>query len=109
MCELEALYHVCRGFFCFSTSTYGVSCVELPLFHVCFAASISCAQTVETSPCGPWAIITFCQLFMKVNDVYVRFIAQSLPPFAASNNFSWEVCRLYRKQCLDFRRLAAGI
>ena len=62
---------------------------------LCFAASIPCAQTVETSPCGPWVIITFCQLFVKVNDVYVRFIAQSRPPFAASNNFSLEVSRLY--------------
>ena len=72
-----------------------VSCVEQPIFPLCFAASIPCAQTVETSPCVPWVIITFCQLFVKVYDVYVRFIAQSLPPFAASNNFSWEVSRLY--------------
>ena len=28
--------------------------VELPLFPMCIAASIPCAQTVETSPCGPW-------------------------------------------------------
>ena len=67
---------MCRGFFYFSTSSCGVSYVELPLFHLCFAASISCAQTVETSPCGPWAIITSCQLVGKVNDDYVRFIAQ---------------------------------
>ena len=38
----------------FSTSTCGVSCVEPPLFPLCFAASISCAQTVET--CGIAAI-----------------------------------------------------
>ena len=61
--------------FCVSTSTWGVSCVELPFFLLCFAASIPCAQTVETSPCGPWAILNFCHLFVKVNDVYVRFIA----------------------------------
>ena len=64
-------------------------------FPLCLAASIPCAQMVETSPCGPCAVITFCQLFVKVNDVYVRFIVQSLPPFVASNNFSWEVNRLY--------------
>ena len=78
-----------------SSSTCGVSCVELPLFPLCFAASISCAQTVETSPCGRWAIVTFCQLLVKANDVYVQLIAYSLSLFAASNNFSWEVCRLY--------------
>ena len=74
---------------------HGVSCVELPLYYLCFAASISCAQTVATFQCGPWAIITFYQLFVKVNDIYVRFIAQSLPPFAAYNNVCWEVSRLY--------------
>ena len=42
-----------------STSTCGISCVELPLVPLCFAASIPWAQTVETFPCGPWAIITF--------------------------------------------------
>ena len=62
---------------------------------LCFSESIHCAQTVDSSPCGPWAVITFCQLIVKVNDIYVRFIAQSLPPLAASNNFSWEVSRLY--------------
>ena len=40
-------------------STSGVSCVELPLFPLCFTASIPCAQTVEASPCGPWTVITF--------------------------------------------------
>ena len=76
-------------------STCGVFHVELPLFPLCLAASIHCAHTVMTSTCCPCAIITFCQLFVKVNDVYVRFIAQSLPPFAASKHFSWEVSKLY--------------
>ena len=31
---------------------------------------------------------------VKVNNACVRFIAKSLPPFAASNN-GWEVCGLY--------------
>ena len=44
---------------------------QAPLFPLCFAASIPRAQTVDTSSCGPWAIITFCQFFAKVNEVYV--------------------------------------
>ena len=64
------------------------------IFPLCFATSIPCAQTVEASPCVPWAVITYCQLFVKVN-VYVWFIAQSLLPFAASNNFIWEVSMSY--------------
>ena len=62
---------MCRGFFWFSTSTCGVSCVELLLFPLCFAASIPCAQTVETSPCGPWAIITSCQLYRYLVNMVV--------------------------------------
>ena len=65
-------------------STCDVSCVELQLLPLCFAASIPCVQTVDASPCGPWTVISFRHLFVKVNDVYVRFIAQSLPPFATS-------------------------
>ena len=42
---------------------------KISLFALCFAVSILCAQMVETSPCGPWAIITFSQLFVKVNDM----------------------------------------
>ena len=45
-----------------------------------------------------WTAVTFHQLFVKVNNTYVRFIAQSLPPFAASNNFYGEVCVLYTCQ-----------
>ena len=43
----------------FHTRTCGVSCVELPLFPLCFVEIIPCAQTVGTFPCGSWAIITF--------------------------------------------------
>ena len=85
---------MCRGFFCSSTSTCGALC-RIPLFPLCFAESIPCAPTVEVYPRGPWTVITFRHLFVKVNDGYVRFIVQSLPPFAASNNFSCEVSRLY--------------
>ena len=60
-------------------------------FHFFSLLEVYPVQTVDTSVCGPWDIITFCQLFVKINDVYVRFIAQSLPPFAASK----EVSRLY--------------
>ena len=34
----------------------------------------------------------------EVNDFYVWFIAHSIPPLAAYNNFSWEVSRLYTWQ-----------
>ena len=74
------------GFFCSSTSTCGVSCVEPPLRPLCFAASIPCAQTAEASPHGPWTVIIFRHLFVKVNDVYVRFIVQPLPSFAGSDD-----------------------
>ena len=89
-------------FLCFSTSTCGVSCVELPLFPLCFAASIPCAQTVEISVCGLWAVITFCQLFVKINYVYVRFIAQSFPPFADLITLAGKLsgCTLDRNQCI---------
>ena len=60
-----------------------------------FAESLPCAKTVEASPRSPWTVMTFRHLFVKVNDAYVRFLAQSLLPFAASNNFRWEVRRLY--------------
>ena len=77
---------------------FGMLCLSawrMMFVKMVLAASIPCPQTVETFPCGPWSIITFCQLFVKGYDVYVRFIAQSLPPFDASNNFSLEGCRLY--------------
>ena len=32
---------------------------------------------------------------LKVIDAYVRFSAQSLPQFTASNDFSWDVSMLY--------------
>ena len=98
MCKLGALHHVCRGFFRSSTSTCGVSCVELPLLSLCLAASVPRAHTVEAFPHGPWNVVTFRHLFLKVHDANVRFIAKSLPPFAASNNFCWEVCGLYALQ-----------
>ena len=71
-------------FFCSSTNTCGVSCVELPLLPLCIAASIPCGQMVDTSPRGPWTVITIRHLFVKFNYVHVRFIA-------ASNNFRWNV------------------
>ena len=61
-------------------------------------------QTVETSLSGLWAIITFCQLFVKVNDVYVRFIAQSLPLHLITLAGKLAGCTLDMKQCLDFRQ-----
>ena len=69
----------------------------LPLLILCFAACLPCAQTVEASPRGPWNVITLRHLFMKVNDAYVRFVAQSLPPFATSINFSRKVIWLYAR------------
>ena len=87
------------------TVDYSAFPQEHVVHPVCFAESIPCAQMVDAFSCGPWAVITFCQLFVKVNDLYVRHIAQSPPPFAVSNNFSTPD----RKQCLDFMRLTTGI
>ena len=70
-------------------------CVHLPRISLCFAASVPRAHTVEVFPRGPWTVLTFCHLLVNVNNVYVLFIAKSLPPFAASNNFYWDVCCLY--------------
>ena len=78
-----------------STVTCGVSCVELPLLSLCLAESVPRAQTVEEFPHGPGTVVTFRIPFVKVNNAYVRFIANYIPPFAASNNFCWEVCGLY--------------
>ena len=64
-----------------------VSSVQNFPFFLC--ALLQGAQTVQTYPCGPWVVITFCHLFVKVNDAYVWFIAQPLPPFAASNNVNY--------------------
>ena len=38
---------------------------------------------------------SFHHLFVKVNDAYVRIVAQFLLPFAASNDISWKGSRLY--------------
>ena len=78
----------------------GVSCVERPLLSLCLGASVPRAQTLEAFPRGPWTVVTFRHLFVKVNNAYVRFIAKSLPPFVASSNFCWEVlgCTHDRKQ-----------
>ena len=62
------------------------------------AASVPGVQTVEVCPRGPWTVVPFCHLFVKVNNAYERFIAKSLPLFAASNNFCWEGCGLYTSQ-----------
>ena len=59
------------------------------------AASVPRSQIVEKFPRGPWTVVTVRHLFVKVNNAYVRFIAKSLTPFAASNDFFWEVCGLY--------------
>ena len=74
MCKLEAQQHICR--------------VKLPPLPLCFAVIAPCAQTVEACPRVPGTVVTFRHLFAKVNNAYVRFIAQSLPPFAATNDFS---------------------
>ena len=86
MCKLGELYHVCRGFFCSSTNTCGVSCVEFPLLPLCFSANIPGVKVVEALPRGSWTVVAFHHPFMKVNDAYMWFIVQSLPPFAASND-----------------------
>ena len=52
MSKLGALEHVCRGFFCSSTSTCGVFCGELLLLPLCLAANVPRAHTVETFPRG---------------------------------------------------------
>ena len=57
MCKLGALYYVYRGFFCSSTSTCGVSSVELPLLSLCLAVSVPRAQTVEAFPRVPWTVV----------------------------------------------------
>ena len=84
-CHQTILFH--SSAHCFLTSLNIIKssneqgCVSWEHCSMCavvyFAASIPCAQTVETYPCGSWAIITFFQLFMKVNYVYVRFIVSS--------------------------------
>ena len=61
---------------------------------MCAVVSSAILQTYVVSPVYNF-VITFCHIFVKVNDAYVRFIAQSLSPFAASNNFGWEVNMLY--------------
>ena len=83
------------GNFCSSASTCGVSYVEHPLLCFRHAASVLHAQMVEAIPRGPGTVVTFLHLFVKVNNAYVRVMAKSLPPFAASNKFCWEVCWLY--------------
>ena len=41
---------------------------------------------LQVNTCA-WTVVTFRHLFVKVNNAYERFIAKSLSPFAASNNF----------------------
>ena len=53
-------------------------------FHFFLCAKLHVHRRLRTSPRGPCTIVTFRYHFVKVNDVYVRFIAQFLPPFAAS-------------------------
>ena len=53
---------------------------------LCFTASVSRAQTVEEFPRGPWTVVTFHHLLVKINNAYARFIVKSLPPFASSND-----------------------
>ena len=61
-----------------TTVACGVSCVELPLVHLRFVASVACAQMVEAYTRGPWTVVTFRHLFVKVIDVHVCSIVQSL-------------------------------
>ena len=77
-------------------------------FLAYFAASVPCVPAVEAFPRGPWTVVTFLHL-LKVNDAYVWFIGQSLPPLAAPNDFRWYVSRLCtcREPCLNFRDLVA--
>ena len=56
------------------------------MLSFCFAASVSCAQMVEASSRGPWTVLTFCDIFVKLNDTTL-FVAQYLTPFAASCDF----------------------
>ena len=56
---------------------------------------ILCAEG-DASSRGPWTVLTVRRLFVKVYDAYV----QSLPQFAAFNNFCWEISRLYTFGCV---------
>ena len=80
------------------SQTHVLSCVELSVLPLCFAAVVPCAQTVEASPRGPWTVVTFRHPFVKVKASYVWFIAQSLPPFAAYN-MKLVGCTLDKKKC----------
>ena len=95
---------MCRGFFCFSTSTSGVSCVQFPLFPVCFAVSIPCAQTVKTSPM--WCMgyhnllpILRESLMMSICDLLSSLFCHSLHLITLVGKFA--SCTLDRKKCLD--------
>ena len=66
-------------------------CLTSTSFSVC-AASVPHAHTVEEFPRGPWIVVTFRHLFVKVNNIYVRFIEMSLPQFGESNNV---FCKVY--------------
>ena len=59
------------SFFLLCHNTCGVSCVELSLIPLFLSASIPCAETGDASPRGPWTVITFRHLVVKVNDAYV--------------------------------------
>ena len=67
--------------------------------------------TVEASPHGPWTVVTFRHLFVKVNDAYMWFIAQSHPHSLHLITFAGKFaeCTIDRKQCLDFRQFVALI
>ena len=60
---------------------------------------------VEASPCGSCIVITICHLFVKFNDACVRFISQSLPPFAVSLTLAGKLagCTLDKKLFLSYR------
>ena len=78
-------------------------------FLLCACCKCTLCADVDIFPHGPWTVVTFRHLFVKVNDTYVRFI--TFPPFAAFNYFSGKlaVCTYDRKPCIDFSRMVVGI
>ena len=62
---------------------------------MCVVLSSALPQAHVAFSRGPWTVVTFRHLFVKVNNAYERFIAMFPPPFAASNNFCWEVYGLH--------------
>ena len=91
----HCIMHVAPGFFFFSTGAHSVSSVVLPLFRLDFTAGVASGQTIQASPCGPWAVITFSHFFM-----IRRFIMSMC--CLLRNLFCHS---LYLMTCREFRRV----